>query len=88
MNNYIGISEARANLPDIVDKVSEHMVSYIITVSGKPKAVVISFEELESIMETAEIMAIPGAIAAIKKGKEDARRGKGIPLAKVKNLLK
>lgn len=80
----IGISDARTNLPKIIDDVYEKLKSFVITVSGKPKAVIMSVEELESLQETAEILAIPGALENIKKGTEDAKKGRGIPLSKFK----
>ncbi len=80
----IAISDLRANLPNLIDRVSERLERLIVTVSGKPKAVVMSLEELESLEETAEILAIPGALKAIKKGAAEARAGKGIPLSELK----
>jgi len=41
----IAISDLRANLPGLVRKVSEGTETSIITVSGKPKAVVLSLDE-------------------------------------------
>lgn len=81
----IAISDFRANLPTLIDEVSEKLKSFIITVSGRPKAVVMSLEELESLQETAEILAIPGAKKSILRGKEQAKKRQGISL---KELLK
>ncbi len=55
-----------------------------ITVNGKPKAVVLSPEELESLEETAEILAIPGALESIRKGKEQIKKGQFVKLADLK----
>jgi antitoxin YefM len=78
--NYIAISELRANLPDLIDQVSDKLDRLIVTVSGKPKAVVLSLEELESIEETAEILAIPGALESIKKSQKEIKEGKYVTL--------
>lgn len=51
------------------------MERIIITVNGKAKAVVLSPEELESLEETAEIIAIPGAKQAIKLGASQIKKG-------------
>jgi antitoxin YefM len=80
--NIIAISDLRANLPKLINRVSEKLERLIITVSGKPKAVVISSEELESLEETAEILSVSDALEKIKKGTEDAKKGKGTPLRK------
>lgn len=79
----IAISDARENLPKLIDDVYEKLKSFIITVSGKPKAVVISVEELESLQETAEVLAIPGARESIKRGLEQARRDELVPFKKI-----
>lgn len=79
----IAISDARENLPKLIDDVYEKLKSFIITVSGKPKAVVMSVEELESLQETAEVLAIPGAKESIKRGLEQAKRGELVPFKKI-----
>ena len=78
--NLVAISDFRANLPRLINQVSERLERLVITVSGKPKAVVISPEELESLEETAEILATPGALEAIKKSRKEIREGKFITL--------
>jgi len=80
MTNLIPISGARANLPELVSKVNKNFDRFVITVNGKPKAVLVSEEELESLEETAEILAIPGALKRIKKGEEQIRKGQFVSL--------
>ncbi len=80
----MSISDARAVLPDLINRVSKHMDRVTITVNGKPKAVVVSFEELESLEETAEILAIPGALESIKEGTEQIRKGEFVALVDLK----
>ncbi len=84
MSDFISISDARATLPDLINKISKNMERITITVNGKPKAVVLSSEELESLEETAEILAIPGALESIKKSKEQIKNGKFVELADLK----
>lgn len=86
MDQFVAISDARANLPSLIDRVAKSLERVFITVNGQPKAVVISADELESIEETAEILAIPGARESIEKGIEDVRMGRGIPLEEVLRL--
>jgi antitoxin YefM len=84
MSNLIPISDARANLPDLVNKVNKNLDRVVITVNGQPKAILVSAEELESLEETADILAIPGAKASILRGEQDAKAGRIIPLSKLK----
>ena len=77
----MSISDVRANLPDLVSKVSNTLGRVTITVSGQPKAILVSAEELESLEETAEVLAIPGAKESIKQGLKEAKKNKGVSLA-------
>ncbi len=84
MSNLISISNARANLPDLVAKISSTLGRVTITVNGQPKAILVSAEELESLEETAEILAIPGALESIKKGENQIQKGEFIALEDLK----
>ena len=78
--NTIAISEAREKLPKLVDEVGNYMKRYVISVSGKPKAVMISFDELESLEETAEILSDPSTYQLIMKGYKQAKDREGVLL--------
>jgi len=64
-------------LPKLIDDVAEYMKRFIISVSGKPKAVLISAEELESLEETAEILSDPQSFKSIMRGYRQAKAGRG-----------
>lgn len=57
-----------------------------ITVNGKPKAVVLSFEELESLEETAEVLAIPNIKKDLEKSRRQIKAGKFALLSDLKDL--
>ena len=80
MSKLVSVSDARANLPGLVSRVGKSMERVTITVNGKPMATLISEEELESIEETAEILAIPGALKSIKKGEKQIKKGQFVSL--------
>ena len=84
MNNPIAISDARANLPKLVDDVSKNIDRVIITVNGDPKAVMLSLEELEALEETAEVLTIPRIKEDIKKSRRQIKKGQFIPLSALK----
>ena len=79
----MSISSARANLPELVSKVNDTLGRVTITVSGQPKAVLLSAEELSSLEETAEVLGIPGAKDSILKGLKQAKKGQGIPMSEL-----
>ncbi len=84
MSDFISITDLRANLPSLVDKVERNLGRLVITVQGKPKAILMSADELESLEETAEILSIPGAKRSIKEGLKQAEKRKGIALSELK----
>ena len=77
MTNLISISDARANLPELVTRVGDTMDRITITVSGQPKAILVSSDELESLEETAEILLIPNIKESINRGLKQAKKGQG-----------
>ena len=84
MTNIISISDARNKLPALVNKVSEGLEKFLITVNNKPKAVILSVEEAESLEETAEILSIPGALASIRRGQKDIKAGRSVSFEEIK----
>ena len=84
MTNIVSISDARAKLPDLIDKVDKNMDRVTITVNGQPKATLISSDELESLEETAEILAIPNIKRDLKKSRKQIKEGKFITLSELK----
>lgn len=84
----MSISDARAILPDLVNKVNKNIDRVTITVNGKPKAVVLSPEELESLEETAEILAIPNIKRDLERSRKQAKEGRLIPLEEILKDLK
>lgn len=75
MTNIVCISSARAKLPSLVSRVNKYMDRVVITVKGQPKATLVSQEELESLEETAEVLAIPNIKEDVKKSKEQIKKG-------------
>ena len=71
MDYIVPISEARGKLPTLIKKISQMGKHLIITRNGKPEAVVISPEELETL----EIKADQRLLRSILKAEEDIREG-------------
>jgi antitoxin YefM len=54
MPKYFTITEARKNLLNLPDKLTDEPI--IITKHGKPVMVTVSYEQMESLLETLEIL--------------------------------
>lgn len=85
MTTNIAISDARANLPDLVTKINKNLERAVITVNGQPKAVIVSIDELESLEETAEVLSsIPGIKKGIETSRKQIKKGEFTPLSDLK----
>ena len=83
MSNFVTISNARNNLPSLVKKVGGAVNRYLITVNNEPKAVLLSFDELESLEETAEVLSTKGAEKSVKLGLSQVRKGQGTDVSEL-----
>lgn len=84
MDNMISITDARANLPDLVGQVSNSLKRITITVGGQPRATLISADELDSLEETAEVMIIPGVLKDIALSRKQIKNKKFVKLSDLK----
>jgi len=81
------ISEARKKIFKIADEVQKPGNYYTFTEKGRPKAVLMSAEEFDSLMEDLEILGNPETMAEIKKAEEEIKRGEYITLDELKKEL-
>jgi antitoxin YefM len=72
------LSEIKKRLSEIVDGVAQRHDRVVLTRNGRPAAVIISPEELESLEETLEILSDPKAIRAIRRAEAELDTGKGM----------
>ncbi len=56
---YFSIAEFRANISKIIDSSTESHERVVITRNGEPAAIMLSFDDYESMTETMEIMQDP-----------------------------
>lgn len=55
-----------------------------ITRHGRPIAVVLSPDDLESLEETIDLLATPGALAAVREGDAEIASGATVSLEEIK----
>lgn len=72
MDEIMPVSEVRSKLPSLIKKMASTHKHFVITRNGKPEAVLISPEE----METLEIKADPKLLRSILRAEEDILNGK------------
>lgn len=83
--NVVPVTEFRIHALEAVRRVNRLGNEVVITAKGRPAAVLISYDEWESISETLAIKQNPDLMAQIRESLRYFRRGgKGIPLEKIK----
>lgn len=87
MTRTLPITEARTNLPTLVDNAKNKLDEYVITVKGKPAAILLSIDEYESLKETLEIMSDKELMKELKEAEEDIKAGRFQTWEEVKKEL-
>lgn len=84
MSETLPLAQVKARLSEIVDLVAGQQQRVTITRHGRPAAVLISPDDLESLEETLAIMSDPRLVDAIREGRESFGRGDpGVPLEQI-----
>lgn len=87
MTKTLPITEARAHLTTLVNRANKRLDEYVITVNGKPAAILMSADEYEGWKETNEILADKKLMRDIKQSEKEIALGKVIPWEEVKKKL-
>jgi len=81
------LATVKAQLSNLVDQVEDTHDRVLITRNGKPAAVLISPDELESLEETLDILSDPAAMKRIRKAQQEAKRGDVIGEEQLRELV-
>ncbi len=77
------VSDARTNLYDMMEEVRKYLRRFVITHHGKPQAVLMPVEDLESWEETLDIMSNKKLMADLRQAEKERKAGKTYPLEDV-----
>lgn len=70
------MAQARDHLADVVESVQKTHDRVTLTRHGRPAAVIIAADDLDSILATLDVLSTPGALEAIREGEGDAAAGR------------
>lgn len=65
------LTEVRDNLSEIIEGVSATGEEWVVTKHGRPVAVILSYDEYESLIETVNVLSDDDTVAAIEAGLAD-----------------
>jgi prevent-host-death family protein len=87
MIKTLPLAEVKKSLSSIVKDIDEKYDRYIITRNGVEKAVIISTEEFEGLIETLDILSNKKEREAIARAKKQVKRGETISLKELMSRL-
>lgn len=79
----LSLSEVKAKLSELVDEVESRDERVVITRKGRPAAVLVSQDDLESWQETLEIASDRELMTEIRRGIRQIERGQTVSYEKV-----
>ena len=72
VSQQLPLADVKNRLSEVVDRVQREHDRVVITRHGKPAAVVVSLEDLESLEETLQILSDPVLMADIREARGEA----------------
>jgi antitoxin YefM len=78
----MALKDVRDQLSTVVDKVEREHQRVVITKHGRPAAIVLSIDDLESLEETVDVLSSPTLIKQIRKSLAELQTSPATVLAK------
>lgn len=80
----VPVGDAKNHLSEYVAEVARTHERITITRHGRPTALLISVDDLDSLEETLDILSTPGEYGAIQEGLKEADRGEYVDIDALK----
>lgn len=80
MPTEISVRDARAKLAELIGRAEDHHEEFVLTVHGKPAAVLLSVYDWESITETLALLNDREALADVDQARAEVEQGLDTPL--------
>ena len=71
MSEHLSLADVKNRLSEVIDTLEREHGRVVVTKHGRPAAVMINVDDLESLEETLEILSNPALMAAIRAGEDD-----------------
>ncbi|MBF0595144.1 MAG: type II toxin-antitoxin system Phd/YefM family antitoxin [Candidatus Omnitrophica bacterium] len=87
MINMISVRELRPKLSTAMDRVNRRFDRYVVTRRGRPQAVLMSFDDYESLLETVEVRSDAALMARLRKADAEVAARKGTRVEVIEKRL-
>lgn len=88
MSETLPLSYVKAHLSELADRVEGEHERVVVTRKGRPAAVLLSPDDLESLEETLAVLSDPELMRRIREGQAAARAGETATLEELQANLK
>lgn len=78
------LASAKAHLSELIDRVARQHDRIVVTRNGRPAAVLLSPDDLESLEETLAVLSDAALRKQVKSGRRAVQRGDVVALASLK----
>lgn len=75
-SEYLSLADVKNRLSEVVETLEREHGRVVVTKHGRPAAVMVSIEDLESLEETLAIMSDPALLYAVRQGQHDVATGR------------
>lgn len=82
LHEHLSLADVKNRLSEVVDKLEREHGRVVVTKHGRPAAVMLNVDDLESLEETLEILSNPALMAAIREGLDDVEAGRAERLSR------
>jgi antitoxin YefM len=83
---HVPLAEVKNRLSEVVDRLEREHGRVVITKHGRPAAVMLSLEDLESLEETLAILSDPELVAAVGEADAEVAAGRTTRLSRQEAL--
>ncbi len=78
MSEVLPLAEVKAKFSEMVDRVEQQHERITVTRNGRPAAVLMSAEELDTLEDTLELLSDPTSMAEIQEARLEVRAGRTV----------
>ena len=86
LSDHVPLADVKNRLSELVDRVERVHGRVVITKHGRPAAVIVSTEDLESLEATLEILSNPKLVDEIQEAQREIAKGRAKSLTKEEAL--
>lgn len=80
--DHVPLADAKNRLSEVVERLERDHGRVVITKHGRPAAVMLSIDDLESLEETLRILSDPALMRSVRRARREADGGKATHLTR------